>query len=143
MMFINGTYWNGTWKAEIPKQNQAGLLPYYIYASDHSNNSNQTIEYQIDVYDWPWPNVTAISPINGANNVSIATPISISFSEPMNISSVEDSFSYSNGIADWTSADGSWSWDASNSVGTFTPFNPLQYNSKYFMAPCKRHVEFW
>ena len=58
--------WNGNWSCEIPSQNDIGLVYYFIWCNDTSGNSNQTIAYQIQIYDITDPEINHI-PIASAN----------------------------------------------------------------------------
>lgn len=94
-------------------------------------------EWPGDVLAWNFtttdaaPIVTSTSPANSQVDVDPMTTIKIVFSEPMNIASVNASFSYSNGTATWGASNGSISWDVAHTTFVFTPFAYLQNNTTY------------
>lgn len=65
------------------------------------------------------PAILSVSPEHRAANVSVATSISVAFSEAMNTSSAEGAFSINPKVS------GAFSWDAGNTVMTFTPSGDL------------------
>jgi parallel beta-helix repeat protein len=77
------------------------------------------------------PIVMSTSPANSQVDVDPMTTIKIVFSEPMNIASVNASFSYSNGTATWGASNGSVSWDVAHTTFIFTPHDYLQNNTAY------------
>ncbi|MEM2514585.1 MAG: LamG-like jellyroll fold domain-containing protein [Candidatus Bathyarchaeia archaeon] len=70
------------------------------------------------------PKVVGHSPSNGEVNVPINTVIQVTFSETMNKTSVESSFSL--GVVS-----GSFSWNADETIMTFTPSGNLAYDTTY------------
>lgn len=75
------------------------------------------------------PQVSSTIPMDGKENVPIHTMIWIAFSEAMNTTSVEETFSFTDGFNTWTSFDGEWVWMAN--LGVFMPDDPLSYSTTY------------
>ncbi|MEW5937703.1 MAG: Ig-like domain-containing protein, partial [Candidatus Thermoplasmatota archaeon] len=65
------------------------------------------------------PIVNATSPADGAVNVPVGSTINITFSEAMDHASTEAAFSINPSVA------GTFSWDPTDTVMTFTPSSPL------------------
>ena len=81
--------------------------------------------------DDAFPTVTSTIPADNDIDVDPETPIIIIFSEPMNISSVEAAFSYSNGTQNFTVQNGSVSWNAEHIRMTFAPAVALDRNTTH------------
>lgn len=75
------------------------------------------------------PTITSTIPEDGETEVPISTLIWIVFSEWMNSTSVEDAFSYTDGISVWNSTNGSWNWFGNTFL--FYPFVAFQYSTTY------------
>ena len=73
------------------------------------------------------PTVGPVSPADWEIDILIDVNISITFSEPMNTSSVEDAFSLSDG----TNISGTFGWNGNTM--TFNPSNNLNYGTWYFV----------
>lgn len=108
-------------------------------------NGNLLDQDQDGVFDrWPedaliWnfttgdapPVVTSTVPGNGTLGVNPEKSLQITFSEEMDMASVNLGFSYSNGSFSWTVLNGTTGWNAAGNVMTFTPFSFLQNNTTY------------
>jgi glycosidase len=69
------------------------------------------------------PIVTSVSPGHGAVNISVNTPLVLTFSKPMNTNSVQTAFSHQqNG----SPVSGMFAWNAARDTLTFTPSASLQ-----------------
>jgi len=77
------------------------------------------------------PSVTDRSPRPAATNVPPSTAITIVFSEPMNRTSVDAAFSYTDGLSTFTIADGSPVWDEAHDILTFHPSGSLGFGATY------------
>ncbi|MCC6159025.1 MAG: Ig-like domain-containing protein [Deltaproteobacteria bacterium] len=73
------------------------------------------------------PTVVDISPPDGAKDQRLLTVVTVTFSEAMDAASVEDLF-------DTGSVAGSFSWDASGEILTFTPDEALDEETTYNFA---------
>ncbi len=80
-----------------------------------------------DTTDTTPPTVTEKSPTG--ENVPVATRISITFSEPMNMESVENAFYIYDSMGNRVS--GKFSWDGNTII--FSPSSNLDYNTRYFI----------
>ncbi|MDX8404908.1 MAG: cadherin-like domain-containing protein [Mariprofundus sp.] len=84
----------------------------------------------IQVVDQSPPAINAHSPLAGATGVMVNSPISVTFSEPMNTATITtNSFqvAVSNGVA----VAGTISFDATGTVATFVPTGNLLANNNY------------
>ncbi len=77
------------------------------------------------------PRVTGRLPLPFTPNAPLDAPIIITFSETMDNKSVEDSFSYTDGITRFTISAGTVSWDDNVTVFTYTPSIPYQKQTAY------------
>jgi hypothetical protein len=82
-----------------------------------------------DIIDTTAPTVDSVSPVHLATDISIEVNILITFSEPMNTSSVENSFSLSDGS---NNVNGSFSWNVNTM--TFNSDNNLAYDTWHFVT---------
>jgi parallel beta-helix repeat protein len=93
-----------------------------------------------DVLQWNFtttdasPYVISTGPAPNQVNVDPATPIIITFSEPMNQSAVEDAFSYTNGTAVFNSGNGTEFWNQDRSEFTFVPVPVLEKNQTFTVS---------
>jgi hypothetical protein len=76
------------------------------------------------------PRAIAWGPVG--NDTRANAKIFILWNESMNWTSVESAFSYTDGVRNWTSANGTWNHDLSFN-STFTPTVPLRYEAKYWV----------
>ncbi len=77
------------------------------------------------------PTILSTVPVNGATGVFVTDRISVSFSEPMNKTSVQDNFAVSGGGVSLT---GSFSWNNELTTVTFTPSQSLSENTSYTLT---------
>ncbi len=94
------------------------------------NASNPMISWNFKV-DLTAPSVSAISPANGATDVSVTAPVTVTFVENnlMNASSINtDSFTVTSSTGKEV---GTISYDAATKKATFTPGGGLSYNTTY------------
>jgi len=77
------------------------------------------------------PIVTETTPLDLAVNVSVSTNIQITFSEPMDKPSVEDSFSMTDGVTYINSTECSVSWNPYGNQVNFNPSITLLRNMQY------------
>ncbi len=99
---------------------------YNVTVTIYDNASNSNVSYQnySVVKDDTPPNVTLVSPTDGATGVTITTTISATFSEAMNTTSVENAFSV-------TGVTGTVTYDAGTRTATFDPTANLAYSTTY------------
>ena len=123
--------WKGNYSYEIPGQLSVGNLIYFIWCNDTSGNDNRTIEYTIQINEVIIPDTsppTIISKSPTGVNISISTTITITFDEPMNISSVQNAISISPAITI-----SGYSWNVDNTTLTITLSSNLTYNTTYII----------
>ncbi len=90
-----------------------------------------------DVLEWNFtttdesPYVVSTNPANSQVDVDPNTPIIITFSEPMNQSSVEEAFSYTNDTLTFTIGNGTQVWNGDRTMITFYPDPALELNQTY------------
>ncbi|MFQ6107363.1 MAG: Ig-like domain-containing protein [Thermoplasmata archaeon] len=77
------------------------------------------------------PQVVDHIPQAGAVDVDVTTIIQVRFSENMDTDSVNNSFSYTDGISIWNMYDGNISWNPGKDVFTFIPIINLYYGRTY------------
>ena len=70
---ISMAKWNGNWSFGIPGQTNTGVVQYFIWANDTSNNANMTMNYTIQIYDVTAPIITHAPP----PATPVNTPITI------------------------------------------------------------------
>jgi hypothetical protein len=75
------------------------------------------------------PTITAMSPSSGAADVAVNTPVTVTFSETMNSSSINtSSFTLTQGNSPIS---GTVSYDSGSQTVTFTPLSALAYSTSY------------
>ncbi|MCK4265703.1 MAG: Ig-like domain-containing protein [Thermoplasmata archaeon] len=146
---------NGTW-AHDPGTNMSTFMPFFPFAYETQywvavnctaadlagNLLDQDMngtggQWPSDVLIWDFttddafPTVMSTIPADGDVDVDPETPIIMIFSEPMNISSVETSFTYSNGTQNFTIQNGSVSWNVEHTRMTFAPAVALDRNTTH------------
>jgi hypothetical protein len=94
---------------------------YYIRLTATDNAGNSAWDEFVLEWDSKPPTITGVTPTG--ENKSIASAISISFSEEMNTTSVESAFAISPTVT------GTFSW--SGNTMTFTPTSDLAYETEY------------
>ncbi len=73
-----------------------------------------------------YPKVLLTSPADTQTNVALDAPIVVTFSESMYNRSVEDSFSYNDGVTFYSKTNGTSTWNQDNTVFTFSPSSPYR-----------------
>ncbi len=71
------------------------------------------------------PTVLSNLPANGSTGIARTSSVSITFSEAMNLATVEPSFAISPSVF------GSFLWDGSSTLLSFSPSTPLAYSTQY------------
>ena len=79
----------------------------------------------------PAPHVIDTYPPAGATNVNVNTYINIGFDTEMNIVSLDDAFSYTDGNRVWDITNGTVDWFSENSLFSFQPTERLKFGSTY------------
>src|SRR5581483_6660294 len=101
-----------------------GTFPTQSYSSSN---------YFVDLVGSPAatspPSVSSTSPANGANGVATTTPITATFSRPLDPTSINTSTMTVSGPGG--SVAGTVSYDGGSSTATFTPSSPLAFNTVY------------
>ena len=110
----------------------AGGNGVYVDGSGFPTSSYNATNYWVDVdfnpgtVNTPPPTVTAQTPALGATNVSTITPISVTFSEAIQPSTISFTLTGPSG-----SVAGSLTYNATANTETFTPNTPLSISTKY------------
>ncbi|PJF43729.1 MAG: hypothetical protein CUN55_07595 [Phototrophicales bacterium] len=74
------------------------------------------------------PQILSITPSDGSHNVLLETPIIVQFSQPMNITSVEEGFAL---LFGGQNVEGTFVWNDDKTTMTFQPTENLQIDSTY------------
>jgi hypothetical protein len=77
--------------------------------------------------DFP-PSVTAISPLGGAADISISSPLVLTFNKAMNQPATQGAFSLSPPVS------GNFTWNTAGTVMTFTPVSGFSYSTAYTLG---------
>jgi uncharacterized protein (TIGR02145 family) len=77
------------------------------------------------------PTILSTVPKDGATGVFVTDKVSVSFSEPMNKTSVQDNFALATGS---TSISGTFNWNNELTTVTFTPTHSLAENTSYTLT---------
>jgi Domain of unknown function (DUF4082)/Bacterial Ig-like domain len=100
----------------------------YLYGHDaFPTASYGASNYFVDVVLTSTPGVTSTSPLNGQTSVPTTSPVSFTFDEAVNPSSIAFSLTNSSG----NSVHGSVSYNSSTSTATFTPSSALSNTMTY------------
>lgn len=125
---VSGVY-NGTVSVQWFGLNEIMNYTWYAVADDGSNtNQSDTWNFTTGTDNQP-PTVVSHSPTGV--DVARTANIVIKFNESMDIVSVNNSFSYTDGTTTWDGSDGTISWNPSNTTMTFDPHNNLAYGTPY------------
>ncbi|MBI5418002.1 ISNCY family transposase [Candidatus Poribacteria bacterium] len=111
----------------------------YSIAKDLSGNALQTDyiwTFTTALPDTTTPQIISVYPLNNATGVSISGTISVTFSEPMNTSTINSStFTVTTPPTEFWSgtASGKRTFNSGKTIATFTPNsnNPLVFNAQY------------
>ncbi|MCK5024247.1 MAG: Ig-like domain-containing protein [Thermoplasmata archaeon] len=79
----------------------------------------------------PSPMVVGTNPLVGAVNVPVSAYINLGFDMAMDIHSVEDAFSYTDGNNTWDAGDGVINWYTGNTLFSFQPNEILMFDTPY------------
>jgi hypothetical protein len=107
-----------------------GVYNLYVYGADVAMNNNitSTAFAQITIVV---PPMVAGSPTT--TGVSVATNITLQFSEIMDTATVESSFSYTDLTSIWTIADGTPTWSGGDTMLVFDPTTNLSFDTTYIV----------
>ncbi len=98
---------------------------------DGTGGDAYRLNFTTEVQDLTPPTVVGTDPVAGATEVVATSAIEIRFSEPMNRTSVEASFSYTDGASTWRTSDGDRTWSNASDALTFQPAQALAYGTRY------------
>lgn len=101
------------------------------FGNKMSQSFTSTFTTAASVSDTTAPTLTAVIPANGAAEVEVTQNVVLTFSEPMNKTSVEGAFSLT---TDSGSVRGFFSWDTDARTIVFTPFDVLEYAKTHTVA---------
>ncbi len=113
-------------------------IAYNLQVSGVKDISGNAMEVQSTNFsgstqaDTTAPVVVSTVPGNGARDVDTLATVTIEFNERMNTSSVESSFYLESANDPGPSIPGSFSWEANNTRGIFTPTHPLEDLTLYY-----------
>ncbi|UCF07473.1 MAG: right-handed parallel beta-helix repeat-containing protein, partial [Thermoplasmata archaeon] len=96
-------------------------------ASEGSPADDYSWQFTTQRVDFTPPRILNVEPTG--NMVDVNSSIKLYFSELMNKTTVETAFSFTNGTAVWTSANGTWGRSAY--IMTFTPSEPFNFLQDY------------
>jgi len=99
--------------------------------ADGSPGDDFRLTFRTEARDGTPPSVAQRYPKAGAQDVHPATSIEVIFSEPMNRTSVEASFRYTDGVRAFGTADGSAAWSLADTNFVFRPASSLAYGRQY------------
>jgi hypothetical protein len=104
-----------------------GLKTVYYQVMDTAGLISQT--YTDDIkYDFTPPTIIAVSPLDGSKNVEVTVVISVTFSEEMDRTKTQNSFSL---MLDNADVEGSTHWSPDGEMLTFTPTDHLREGKTY------------
>jgi parallel beta-helix repeat protein len=109
---------------------QVCVYGWDIIPNNNTTSSPACADISIAIDTTP-PTATGVPTGTG---VSIAANITLTFDEPMDTGSVESSFSYTDLITTWTSADGAITWSNGDRVMEFNPTTDLAYTTTYVVT---------
>ncbi len=104
-----------------------GTKMVYYQVRDVAGHESTTYSDDIEL-DATAPTVESVSPLDGATDVGVTTSVIVTFSEAMDESDTEDSFSLR---VDSTDVSGTFSWSGNSRTMTFTPTNDLEEGTTY------------
>jgi hypothetical protein len=126
--FSEQTVYKVTINGSIAQDNMGNALDGNLNGvTEGSPVDDYSWEFKTRRTDFTPPRITNAYP--SGNMVDTEISIKIYFSEAMNISSVIDGFSYTNGTVTWTSENGSWG--KSVYIMNFIPDSPFNYSQVY------------
>ncbi|TLZ70974.1 MAG: hypothetical protein E6K10_06225 [Methanobacteriota archaeon] len=98
---------------------------------DGSPADDFRLAFQTEAQDLTPPVVTDRRPQDGASDVFPGTDLRVVFDEPMNRTSVETAFSYTDGTGRFGTGDGTVWWQIADTVFEFIPASALGYGLRY------------
>ncbi|MCL7475161.1 MAG: Ig-like domain-containing protein [ANME-2 cluster archaeon] len=102
---------------------------YVVKSTDSAGNPNTSAEFNFTTsVDITKPNVTSTNPSNGASNAPLNTNITATFSEDMNVSTINN-FSFT--LTGATAISGTVSYNVGTKTATFNPYANLNYSTTY------------
>ncbi len=104
-----------------------GVKTVYYQVMDNAGLISQTYTDDI-VYDSTPPTVVSVTPFDGSKNVEVTVVISVRFSEEMDRTTTQNSFSL---MLDNTHVEGSTHWSPDGEMVTFTPTDNLKEGKTY------------
>jgi len=91
-------------------------------------------QFTTEAEDTTPPTVAGTTPASNVTDVNPTTWIAVAFSERMNRTSVEQGFSYTEGTAVYTVANGNASWAAGLDAFSFRPSRTLAFGTRYTVS---------
>lgn len=104
-----------------------GTKTVYYQVRDFAGHESTTYSDDIEL-DATAPTVESVSPLDDATDVGVTTSVIVTFSEAMDESGTEDSFSLR---TDSTDVSGTFSWSGNSRTMTFAPTNDLEEGTTY------------
>ncbi|MDO9537100.1 MAG: Ig-like domain-containing protein [Thermoplasmata archaeon] len=105
------------------------------------NMSGTGGEWPNDVLTWNFTtmmqDITPPFALNHSPNgtdIPMDAPITITWNETMNWTSVEGAFNYTDGINNYSSVNGTWLHSSTTNISTFTPTNDFAWETQYFVT---------
>ena len=99
--------------------------------SEGSPADDFELRFTTEAQDLTPPGVTDRTPAASATDVIPATAIAVTFSEPMNRTSVGYAFSYTDGGSTFSVADGTVAWETASGAFSFQPTRALDFGTRY------------
>lgn len=123
---------SNTWSLTIPAGSELPQNSYDVVATatDGSGNaSTDTTSNELVIVDRTAPTISSTSPADGDAAVLLDATIAVTFSEPMDTSTItSSSFTLDNGVS------GTLSFNSNNTVATFTPSSYLTNYTTYTVS---------
>ena len=117
------------WSVEVPLVYGENLIEVYV---EDLNGINAREEILIEVKDTIAATILSINPENNAINVATTTDVILTFSEPLEPSSIRtSSVSLS---ANGSEVEGSFTFDDDTNILVFSPNEPLLHNTNYTLS---------
>jgi hypothetical protein len=107
-----------------------GVQRVYLQVRDAAGHESQTVMDEVTI-DTTRPEVLVSYPEDGSRRIGTDTTVTITFSEPMDILSVESSFELRTG---GRAVLGSFQWNNGDTEMIFTPLKPLERGKTYRMV---------
>ena len=105
------------------------LVVHNVRSADGTLFRSQTFGFSTGTSDpGGAPEVAGVSPLPGQQELPANTVVRVTFSEPMDKPSVETAFTISHGVT------GTFTWDSSGKVMTFTPGAPLTSGTRFVVT---------